>query len=499
MSTWKKKNERIIDQRAEVLPPAWCPRAGDGGVAPVRVGGVWRSDPSRETANAIVSALDLAREVVVVMTFLLADAAIEEALLRAAKRGARVYLLLSTEARLDKELREDSGLEQALAQHKAMLKKLAGWVLLRSAEGFHAKVVLVDPARGGPGFLLTSNLTSGALTQNEELAIELTAVERAAMFRHLAWAMWEGAEREMLEPGKLIPLGAPPARVQRPDATGSVVATPNQPGTLRAAVLAMIQRAERSLVVASFGWQLGHEVLAALEEKARAGVSVTTLARLRRAAMPALLALAKAGVHVLGYPSLHAKAVLVDGREALVMTANLESHGLDDSMELGVLLDAERSAGIATILRSWTENAPFELRLAPELGEVRGEAQVWVESRLIPYRVVGSESRALASAVARSADRLESEPVVPRGQQGLPLPAHQIAVTWDVTAPMLGAGATKLETKLPDGGREGDPPVFRERDGRTVVAVRGTDQLPRALEIANHVKAAAIVVQAREA
>lgn len=496
MSIWSKTNQRTIDQRGQILPPTWCPRAAAAAAAPVRIGAVLRSDPSRQTATAIVKALEHAREVVVVMSFLLADEAIEEALLRAAGRGVRVYLLLATETRLDREPREDSEFEQAaLAQHKAMLRKLAGWVLLRSAAGYHAKVVLVDPQAGGPGFLLTSNLTREALTQNEELAIELTAAESAAMFRHLAWAMWEGAERELLEPGRLLPIASPSGIVPRPGETGNVVATAMQAGTLRRAVLARIQGAQKSIIVASFGWGLGHEVLTALAAKARAGVSVTVLARVRASVMPALLSLAEAGARVFGYPLLHAKALLVDGCEALVMTANLDSHGLDDGVELGLRLDATRSAGVATILRAWTDNAPFELRPAPLLGDVRGKAEVWVDKqRLVSFQVAPLERLALPSVVAASAERLEAEPVLPRGKLGLPVPAHEIAATWQVTAPRLAPRSKEIDAKLDKGGRAGDPAVFRESSGRIVVAVRSGDEIPRACEIAGAVNAAAVVV-----
>lgn len=500
MNAWTKTHRRVVDQRSEILPPAWCPRAPSGANVPVRTSGVTRSDPSRETARAVVSAIDRG-EVIVAMTFLLADAEIEDALLRAAKRGARVYLMLATEARLDKEPREDSEFDQeALAHHKAMLKRLAGWVLLRSAGAYHAKIVLVDPAKGGPGFLLTSNLTKEALTQSEELAVELTPAEREAVFRHLAWAMWEGAERELLaeqEPqqgGRLLPVVGPLGRFARPGESGTVVCTPMQAGTLRAALLARIRAARSSITVASFGWGLDHEAMKALEERARSGVRVTALARVRASVTPALVGLARSGARVLGFPRLHAKALLVDGRDAMVMTANLETRGLDESFEMGVILDGARAAGVAAILGAWAENAPHELRAAPLLGEVLGEAHVLIEKRLVPYRVIASDRRAPAPLVAESADRLDAEPTFSREKTGLPIPAHQIEATWDVAAPRLAPGSKEVASKDERGPKPGDPRVFREPSGRVVVAVRTTDEIPRAQALAAEVKAAAIVV-----
>ena len=84
--------------------------------------------------------------------------------------------------------------------------------------------------------------------------------------------------------------------------------------------------------------------------RARQGVSLTVLARVRPRAMPALVALAEAGARVLGFKWLHAKALWADSGRGLVMSANLEKHGLDGSFELGVRLDGERAEELRTRL-----------------------------------------------------------------------------------------------------------------------------------------------------
>ncbi|MBI4702785.1 MAG: hypothetical protein HY744_16825 [Deltaproteobacteria bacterium] len=446
MSSWTKTNRATVDQRGEVLPSTWCPRAADGEAAPVAVNGAMRADSDRHLARTLCGAIDVATEMVVAASFLLADHDVEQALLRAARRRVRVYLLLATEARLEKEPREDSEFDQrALAEHEQMLGALAGWALIRSAPSFHAKVVLVDPAQGGRGFLLTANLTREALSRNEELAVELTTAESQVAFENLRWAMWEAAEHEMIEPGRLPVAPMPLKQVERPAARSDVVATLGQPGAIRTKAIALVRAAQRAITVVSFGWDADHEVVQAICARAREGVSVTVLARVRRAAMPALLALAKAGARVLGYPWLHAKAIAIDEGAVLVMSANLERRGLDDGFEVGVALDGPRAAGLREILRGWIAQARFELRLTPTLGEVTGEAQVWVDKKLVAFAVAPQAAVTLDNVIAASADDLESRAPRAAGKYGLPHPAHELEIAWDVDAPRLASKSRPLE------------------------------------------------------
>lgn len=496
MSAWSRVNQRLIDQRGEALPPTWCPRAPNGDGAPVAVSGVMRADASRQAASAVCAAIGDAHEVVVAASFLLADEEIQKALLQAAMRGVRVYLLLATETRLEKDPPEDSEFEQrALADHKRMLGSLAGWALIRSAPSFHAKVVLVDPALGGRGFLLTANLTQEALTRNEELVVELTSAESQVVFEHLRWAMWESADHELLEPGRLSTTSGPLKQVSRPGPRDGIVATLGEPGSIRATALDLVRAAQHTITVASFGWDADHEVVQALCARAKEGLHVTILARLRPASMPALLALAQAGARVFGYRWLHAKAIAIDEGAALVMSANLQRHGLDSSFELGVVLQDGRAAALREILRGWAATAPWELRVNATLGEVTGEAKVWFERKLDPYVVTPSLSVDGDVVIAASADHLESEPPAPRRKVELPRPAHMLDLTWTVEAPRLAPSAKEIKGALDKSATPGDPRVFRESNGRLVIAVRTADDLPRAKELAKQVKAAAIVVR----
>jgi cardiolipin synthase len=281
----------------------------------------------------------------------------------------------------------------------------------------------------------------------------------------------------------------------KPSVAGPVIATLRERGTIAATAIELVRGAKRELLVASFGWDADHDVVAEVCARAKAGVQVTVLARVRVASMPALLTLVEAGVRVMGFPYLHAKAILADGVSGIVMSANLQRHGLDDGIELGLRLDGSRLEAVRALLSGWIDVAPFELRTRVTLGEVLGAAQVWTEKQLVPWSVSNEATVQMEPVTARSADVLDSDPPSPRRRFGLPHPAHELSVEWDVVAPRLAPKSKELDAKLGKAARPGDPLVFREPNGRVVVGVTIGDELARAREIAKQIGAAAIVVR----
>ena len=527
MDAWTKKYTRVIDQRSHRLPPTWAPREGARAGAPERGRAVHVSGSDRMVAKRTVTLLAEAVRTAVVSSFLLADRDVEDAMLKTARRGVRVYVLLASEARLDREPGDGEFERRVLAEHEDMLRRLGGHVLIRSAPHFHAKLVLVDPGERPSGLLLTANLTREALERNEELAVELTPDEVKEATAIVRWALWESAEHELVDPADfraVKPLG----RVAHPAPAPHVLATTASVRQLREAAMELIDGASRKLVVASFGWDAGHPVVERLCARARQGISITVLARIRPRAMPALVALAKAGARVLGFRWLHAKAVQADSGRALIMSANLEKHGLDDGFELGLRLEDERSEELRTRLERWSDQAAWELRPAPALGDVAGAVRVWHEGGLIDLDVTPRRCVDLGVFTAASAHALiaPKEPEPPR-IDGLPRPDHaarELECRWFVQPPGLhpkagevtrpatpfqravDAGVIRMVPRAEDGTRPDtgksakpapyEPPVFKEPGGRLVVAIQSPEEMSSAREVAAEVGAAAIVVQA---
>jgi cardiolipin synthase len=365
------------DRSDDVIEGVWIPSARPLAPRSPEAGRLLQAEESGALLRAVVEIIGSTREVVFVSSFLFAERDIERALLAAAQRGVRVYLLVASEARLEKEARGDDAFGQkAVEDHKRLLDQLCGWVYVRSAEHFHAKFVVADPQTRPRGLLLTANLTREALTRNHELAVRLTEEEARALAALFTWAFWESAQHELLLAGKLTPV-APASRVASPPAAGPVVATSAMRTDLRAAVKGLIGSARHNLVVATFGLD-DREMVDALGARAQAGVAVTLLVRHPRFTLfETLRGLARAGVTVLGVSEwLHAKAIVADGERALVMTANLQERGLDRGFEVGVHLTGADATALGTILGSWQAAACAQMRASTRLGDLQGRVQI---------------------------------------------------------------------------------------------------------------------------
>lgn len=493
---WKKSFTEVVGQRQEKLPPAWLATNKAAAQRSERGHEVHESGRERVAAKAVVSLLQQATEKAVVSSFLLADKGVEDALLAAAKRGVRVYVLLASEARLGREESEGEFDKKVLEQHKEMLERLGGHVLFRSAPHFHAKVVIVDPETRPAGMLLTANLTTEALERNEELAIVLTRQESVEATAYAKWAMWESAEHELVDPKDRFRAVKPLGKVPHPGTSSAIVATTSKITTIRDEVLRLIDGARSRIVVSSFGWDADHDVVRRLAARARDRVDVTVLARVRPSSMPALLALAEAGAKVFGFKWLHAKAIWTDSDQAMVMSANLQADGLNHGFELGVRLSGHRSNEVLDRLTRWAESAQWRLARSPALGGASGKVMLWQGGKLIDTEVRPSADIDLGPVTASSAHELVApRPAIP-DTGPIPRLAHELRCTWTVVPPQLAAKAKEVRKSI-DGKAMAisyTPPVFREPDGRLVVAVRSHDELEPARLLMSEVSAAAIVL-----
>lgn len=497
-SHWQRTLEDVVDQRGVKLPPAWARVEARGNARSERGEAVFESGRKRELAGAIVDLLDRAEQKAVVSSFLLADEAVEDALLDAARRGVRGYVLLASEARLEREPGDGEFDKMVLEQHEAMLARLGGHVLFRSAPHFHTKVVVVDPDTAPAGMLLTANLTKEALERNDELGVVLSPEEVAGVTQYLRWAMWESAEHELVDPADRFQAARPLGAVSHPEPAQGIVATTPEASTIRAELIRLIDQAQTALSISSFGWDADHAVVERLCARARDGVAVTVLARVRPASMTALLALAEAGCTVLGFRWLHAKAICTDKGEAMVMSANLQTDGLDRGFELGVRLEGERAAELRDRLRAWQESAPWRLLHRPTLGDLGRTARLWHDAQLVDVEIETAAVVDLGRVTATSADDLDApRPPIPDNGE-LPRMAHEVRYSWAVAAPSLAAKSKEQRPPAKDGEKAGryELPVFREPGGRVVVAVGSPSEIERARTMLPDVGASAIVVAA---
>jgi len=511
---WDQTIEHTVDQRSRSIPPVLVRTTASRAEGKPAAPSNWRVAATGMERAVLTEALSIirgAQQVVVFSSFLLSDGEIQRALLEAADRGCRVYGLIAAEAKLDRDVSDEDDFEAKTTEsHKQMLNAFAGRMLIRSSPSFHAKCVLGDPATASArGILLTANLTTEALTRNEELAVRLNAIETREVFEQLRYAIWEIAERELVGKGQLDrvkPLGEVPL----PQPAQRVVATMGGCCQIRDTVMEMISAARRGITVSSFGWDADHPVVVALCKRAGEGVPVTVLARYRAASTPALLKLRKAGAEVFCFSWLHAKALVCDD-QAMVMSANLQKHGLDEGFELGVRLSGPDAEALLGLLQTWTEHSQWRLEMPATLGGVSGEI-VPLPSNAVPrkpeptIRIKAIETVDLDAVTAKSADRLEeaklSEAKLRQevDRRGLTW-AQQVVLRYALRAPRVPNTAKREErVKGPKGGdmsvAEG-PRVYRLPDGSRALGVGTPEEAKAARKVGEGLGIKIILVEER--
>ena len=453
------------------LPPCWRRLHPTSDETIERVGGgLLSTGPRGSLGKALVELIAEAEDTVLIASFLFSDRDLCEALLAAHDRGVRVYMLTASKTRLASQ-RDDDFTTDMIAEHQQLLDRLAGKVVLRSADCFHAKFVVVDHEWAARGWLSTANFNP-ALYRSRELGLELdraTAQQLAAWF---AWAFWTCAEHELTnEKGRLRAVDPPPAEAKVPANDRVLVTTPKHQ-LLRERLLQWIRTSKRELWVSSYALET-NAVLAAIIERAKAGVPVTVLTRPGPAVREAVVALREAGARVIAHDKLHAKAMVCD-HGAVIMTANIATHGLDDGFEVGVMLDDKDRLALRQTLERWAESFPWALSRGGPRADHIGE--IWLADKGKDdglRQVVEQVVQKLDDVEADDALALEDTPkpkfMRPDERQRLPV---AIRYEWIVRAPHLPKGAKPLDEPKQTGAaksKQHTPPVFQLNRQRYVV------------------------------
>ena len=300
-----------------------------------------------------------ADEVVMASSFLLADSHIERAL-TGTWGQQRCYVMLAAATRL----RQDIGNEfdkMAHARHIKTLKNIAGNVLVRSSDDFHAKIVLADPGSDEPrGLFLTANLATEGLKRNQELFVELEPDEIREAASVLRWAFWEHSAHELA--GDKLRDCKPLGKIKPAESKKILQTEPHR--TIKRRIMEILDGRPKKITVASFGWDAKHEVVEKLCSLSRQGTSVTVLTRAeRKPAHAAMVKMKRANIRILGFSWFHAKAVISDSH-TLVMSANIEERGLERGFELGLTLEGKRAEEVKNTVSGWIDNCQYEFKAA---------------------------------------------------------------------------------------------------------------------------------------
>lgn len=496
-----------MSMEAEPLPPCWLrlkPTAPDND-APL-ASGLYRIGPAESFRRALLAAIDAAQQVVLIASFLFSDEEIAKALRRGAERGVRIYVITASETRLNSLPKEDDGFEQRMIQeHKRLLDSLADSVLLRSAEHFHAKFLIVDPRGPQPrGFLSTANFNP-ALREGVELGIALGGDMVEALSQWFGWVFWHEAEHELSGKGRLARVEPSPGRVSEPKHKGIWVTTRSHT-SLGTAVLRIIEESRRELIVSSYGFDLDHAVVTRLIDKAKQGRKVTVYTRPRPAVAKAVAEMSAAGVRIFAHDKLHAKAVLSE-REGIILTANLEAHGLDQGFEVGVQLSPTAMADLRTTFAQWQDQFPWQFAGAatrgdhlgefclPERGLRDGIREVVEQLPVELQPVTADDALALDQAARPNFVPPKTERKIPRWFQ----------FEWEVQPPRLPEKAKEIKKSVVAEEKDKDgksrkvevqesyvPPVYEHR-GKRYILVREQKHVKQARALAEQMQATVVI------
>jgi len=308
----------------------------------------------------LLNSIKNAKQTIMMCSFILSDPDIIDSLLKASERGVRCYLLFSTEAQLSKEYKKEQSEfdEKTLKEHKQMLDRLAGKILARTCDHLHAKFLLVD--YGNPeqkGFISTANFTKEALTRNQELGVILSDSEINFLFNFFVLGFWVESKNELVRKNnwdavKLINLKPLKGNNQ-------IFYTTSSNQTLKNELEKIIENETKELVVSSYGFDDEHPIVELLINKAQ-NINLTIITRPREKNHKVIEKFTNAGAKVVAYDYLHAKFILSPStNQGIIMTANLESKGLETGYEVGIKITRKYFDELLTISRVWIDSAPL--------------------------------------------------------------------------------------------------------------------------------------------
>ncbi len=322
---------------------------------------IWVTGPNKVLKKQLLQAIDSAKEVVCICSFLFAEDDIEQAIINAFERGVRVYLLTARDEILENQSEDLREFDLKVKEkHIEMLKNFSGKILVRKGSHFHSKFILIDPnnEQMRRGFLLTSNLTKKALEVNPEIGLELDNITSLGLFLQFKQGFWNESERELIQ-DELIPIESQNQII--PQMTSKLLSTSKVSTSLKENLLSLIKSTSGEIIISTFGIADDCDITKAIFDAAKNNRKITLITQTRKATMEIANRLQEIGVKIVGHKDVHAKVILVKettGPIGILMTANINSQGLDFGFETGIKLEGNNAKIMKTILEDWIDRFP---------------------------------------------------------------------------------------------------------------------------------------------
>jgi cardiolipin synthase len=437
----------------------------------------------------LTNMVNQATNVICLSSYMIQKSDLTTALLTAASRGVRVYILTAGEEELERvDTDIDDVDKEKVEGYKSLLNQMAGQVLIRTAKHFHAKFLLVDPKRENQkGVMMTCNATVDAMTgRNLEAAMTLNSSEIVSFFSQFTRAFWLEAKHELLTAGRLDDILEHPKSISFQQVTHP--ATLSGYVSLRERVKSLIDTAEKTVIITGWSFGANHPILESLARAAERGVIVKVFTRVAFGNTESLVTLVTKGITVQGHDRYHAKMVIVDSNKALLMTSNFTEKGLDSGFETGIELQGDEIQTLNAIINQWEHLCEWKLchnlTLKATTTQIRKKNPA--TKKMDTIEVNNSITKELAPHTITSLDNTQYKPSFDQfnpNTVGSSKLFKKVIYAWRLIPPVLPTRAQPLhqaKEKLP---------VYRMPSGESFVTVKNWEDIEPAKPIAAKWKA----------
>jgi Phosphatidylserine/phosphatidylglycerophosphate/cardiolipin synthases and related enzymes len=331
--------------------------------------------------NILKRLADNSTDIICVSTFLIEESSFTEALLTASERGVRVYLLTAREEELkqsDDDFEENSNRAEIIEKHKKLLEKFAGKILVRTSPSFHAKFALFDPkSTKKKGMISTANFTKDAMkgAKNFEISVDLKPNEVDSYFEQFKNGFWKEAKHEMIQKEKGGSLSLQPTK-----SSSNVLLNEsriNHPHTrtnnksLKENINKLIQSAQTELILSAWSFEMRNEITEEIKKCLKKGIHVKIITRDNEKIMETVLNLAKSNAEIITLSKRpHAKFIIADGKQSIIMTANFSNKGLEEGFEAGIILNENETADFQKVVEELIDNKKASFKTEINVNEL---------------------------------------------------------------------------------------------------------------------------------
>lgn len=309
--------------------------------------------------NKIIQAIQGAKKVICLQSFLIQDSKIIDALLEKVKNdNVKVYVLSSANTRLEKIESEENSI---LTDYKKLLEtKFKNNFIFRSSENFHAKYILIDPdTKYTKGYLCTNNFTNNGFSKNIEIATELNKLQCDKLFQVFVYHFWEQATHEQNDT-KTFDFVKPINHFTFPNLNNIIVTSPNsEHSTLEKELIQNCELAKKSISISTYNFDINHEIIQILIKKSNQNIKITLFCHPKFNELENYKKLCDNGIKIVLNENFHAKSLVVDDKIGFLFTGNIDNFSMKKNLEVGIKLNDNQTIDLIKIHNHWERNLSF--------------------------------------------------------------------------------------------------------------------------------------------